>query len=59
MLAIVADVDSCFGLLRYDRAQCIQAGRGDLVCPDAFPAGAPDEQAGQILRPRQASGMRR
>ena len=59
MLAIVADVDSGFGLPRYNRTQCIPAGCGDFVRRDAFAARAPDEKAGQMIRPRQASGVRR
>src|SRR6478672_128223 len=59
LLAIVADVDAGLGLPRYDRAQRGQAGCGNFIRGDAFSARAPNEKAGQILRSRQASRMRR
>ena len=58
LLAVVAHVDTGRSLHGNDCAQRLAACLGDRNRVDAFAAGTPDEKAGQVLRPRQASGVR-
>src|SRR5262249_4051622 len=59
LLAVVADVHASFRLARHDCPHRRSTRCRNRLRIDAFAAGAADEKAGQIFRPRQAAGMRR
>ena len=59
LLAVVADVDLCLGLLAQDRAQRLLAKSFDLGGVDRFSFRPAHIETGQLERARQAPGMGR
>src|SRR6516164_7109101 len=59
LLAVVADVDTRFGLLPHDPAQRLPPEIVDLGRIDGFAARSAHIEAGQLGRARQAAGMGR
>ena len=59
LLAVVADVDPCLGLLAQDRAQRLLAKSSELGGVDQFSSRPAHIETGKLRRARQAPGMGR